>query len=332
MFSDSRFRAMGSEVHLVVHGGSEHAALARRRLRELEARWSRFLPSSEVSRLNAAAGSAVEVSGETLLLLRRAEAAWHLTGGAFDPLLLHELVRAGYDRPFATLDVPGPLDARAPDTQRSRSCHPAGWHRRPLCPDIETTATAARLPAGSGFDPGGIGKGLAADLVTAEVMAAGADGVCLSLGGDVRVRGAAPHGAWTIGVHHPWASTPVTLIGLHDGAVATSSILRRVWRGADGERCHHLIDPATGKPATTEVDLASVVAGDGWMAEALTKSVLLRPAGRHFDLVPDDCAALAVAPDGTVAASLALPRFTGGVLPSTLHFDLHPLGCATQGG
>ena len=61
-----------------------------------------------------------------------------------------------------------------------------------------------RLPAGSGFDPGGIGKGLAADIVSAELLAAGARGACVNLGGDLRVTGEAPGGGtWTVAVEHP---------------------------------------------------------------------------------------------------------------------------------
>ena len=51
-----------------------------------------------------------------------------------------------------------------------------------------------RLPAGAGFDPGGIGKGLAADLAVAEALTEGAAGVCVNLGGDVRLEGSAPDG------------------------------------------------------------------------------------------------------------------------------------------
>jgi len=65
-------------------------------------------------------------------------------------------------------------------------------------------ATTVRLPAGTGFDAGGIGKGLAADLVTTEAIAAGADGICVNLGGDLRVAGTGPDGAWTVGIEKGW--------------------------------------------------------------------------------------------------------------------------------
>ena len=68
-----RFRAMGSECHLVVMGGDADALRrAQARVDELEARWSRFLPDSEVSLLNADAGAPVEVSADTVMLVERA--------------------------------------------------------------------------------------------------------------------------------------------------------------------------------------------------------------------------------------------------------------------
>src|SRR5207245_497499 len=94
----------------------------------------------------------------------------------------------------------------------------------PGAEDIEVTDNMVRLPPGVGFDPGGIGKGLAADIVTDELMQAGADGACANLGGDVRVRGAGPTGAaWTVSVEHPWSERSIIHLGLADGAVATST-------------------------------------------------------------------------------------------------------------
>src|SRR4051812_35589726 len=94
-------RAMGTDVHLIVVGGPEGLlAGAAAMVDELEQRWSRFLPDSEISRLNAAAGRPVAVSEETIELVERAIAGWRNTGGRFDPTLLGEVMAAGYDRSF----------------------------------------------------------------------------------------------------------------------------------------------------------------------------------------------------------------------------------------
>jgi len=91
------FRVMGTTAHVVVLGGGPGVEQCRRRLGELERRWSRFLPDSELSRLNDAAGSGVQVSPQTAALVDRAVRAWRATSGRFDPTVLHALRAAGYE-------------------------------------------------------------------------------------------------------------------------------------------------------------------------------------------------------------------------------------------
>ena len=318
---EDRFRAMGSDIHLIVVGGTtDLLTLAHDHIGHLERRWSRFLPDSEISLLNAAVGQPVVVTDDTYLLVERAVEAWRLTGGGFDPTMLDALRRAGYDRSFDELAVGG-----------GRGSLPGAVPRlaitRPGPTDIVFDAGSIMLPEGMGFDPGGIGKGLAADLVSAVLIEAGAAGVCLNVGGDLRVRGASPTGAgWTLAIEHPWCTVPIALVGVWDGAVATSSVLRRVWN-VGGETRHHLIDPATGEPSTSDLALASVIAGDAWVAEVLAKAVLLRGADRAFDLLDATTAAVAVDHSGRVLASDGFDAFLGGVdLVQTVRFDVPAAG------
>ena len=142
---------MGSDAHVIVVGGPASLALeAEHRIADLERRWSRFDGRSEVSALTRQAGSPVVVSPETRELVERAVGAWRLTGGLFDPTVLGALVRAGYDRSFDEL---GPTPNEHPSALTTGAAA------------IEIVANTVRLPARTGFDPGGIGKGLAADIV-----------------------------------------------------------------------------------------------------------------------------------------------------------------------
>jgi FAD:protein FMN transferase len=293
-----RFRAMGSDVHVLVVGGPRWLAdRARNRVAELEQRWSRFIPDSEVNWLSRRAGSAVTVSADTVQLVAHAVDAWRVTDGAFDPTVLGDVIRAGYDDSFEHIPA-----ATTAGTSTLRTG----------CDGIEIDGRRVRLPAGTGFDPGGIGKGLAADLVATETLAAGADGVCINLGGDVRVQGAAPvDGAWTIAIEHPWSARPLARVGLSDGAVCTSTTLRRRWQ-VDGTTMHHVIDPSTGRPTRSDLSFASVVAGSARAAEVLAKSVLLARSERAFDLVErTGAAALAVDVRGGILTSSRLGAFLG---------------------
>ncbi|HTG48562.1 MAG TPA: FAD:protein FMN transferase [Actinomycetota bacterium] len=264
MRAEQRFPAMGTDVHVIAVAGSARTAAAaleraRERIDDLEARWSRFRATSEVSLLNALAGTPVRVSPETVALVQRALDGVRLTGGRFDPTVLGAVVRAGYDRTYARIR-PGasPRDDRALGA--------------PLI-EVDPVARLVRLPAGVGFDPGGIGKGLAADIVVRELRGR-VDGICVNVGGDLRASGRAPDGlAWGVDVEDPFGGASRGVLSLREGAVATSSRTRRVLPGG-----HHLIEPATGRPASGDVASATVIAGQGWIAEVLAKAAFL--AGR----------------------------------------------------
>ena len=262
-----RFGAMGSDAHVVVVGGP--VGLARdgqQHIERLEARWSRFRPSSDVARLNARAGEAVYVHPDTVTLVMTAVDAWRRTAGRYDPTVHDSLVAAGYDRTFDDVLLDAPTVAAA---------LPA-----PGCGGILIDADdgVVRLPHDVHCDFGGIGKGLAADLVVEELLARGAAGALVNIGGDVRASGRAPdQDPWTIEVEDPFVTSRAAgLIALAVGgdvAVATSSILGRRWRRG-GSDVHHLLDPRSGRPLDAGLVAATVIASRGWLADVATKVVL----------------------------------------------------------
>jgi thiamine biosynthesis lipoprotein len=293
MRADASFAVMGTTADITVVG-APHALLevARGRLVDLELRWSRFIPTSEVSRLNRAEGIPLRVSAETRLLVRRALEGHEVTAGRFDPTLLGAVLRAGYVESFDQL-------GRRP--RRFASSFVTGARRI----EVDEAAGTVRIPIGVGFDPGGIGKGLAADLVAEELVKLGADGACVNVGGDLRVIGVPPDGeAWRVAVDSPWdRETPMAQLRLLEGAVATSSRLRRRWVRDDGVPQHHLVDPATGISSHSPVLAATAVAAEGWKAEVLSKAAFL-DAGRGLELIGSlGAAALVVVPDGSLTTS-----------------------------
>lgn len=278
---------MGSTCRIEVWSapdGPDHDRLlgdAVRLVDDLEAAWSRFRVDSELTRINRHAGVAVPVSPATLDLVALAVAAWERTGGRYDPTVGDAVIAAGYDRTFSELGVDGP-----PVTRRPGSV--------PGCAGIvvDHTNATVTVPTGVRLDLGGIGKGRAADLAAGLLAESGALGALVDLGGDVRTIGVAPEAdQWVITVEDP--DTPeatlaaVGIAGTADrgstsaiggGAVATSTTLRRRWHGPDGP-AHHLIDPATARPSTSDVVLATVVAADATWAEIFAKAALV--AGRQ---------------------------------------------------
>jgi FAD:protein FMN transferase len=263
------WRAMGCDVDVVIVGGSQDLLhLARTSIDHLERRWSRFVPDSDISRLNHAAGSNVHIDPATVVLLQAMLDGWRATGGSFDPTLLAPLVGLGYasswhDESVVT-SLPrgallrGDLDQLTIDHERNTAATPRG-----MC-----------------LDAGGIGKGLAADLVVAQLMEAGARGASISIGGDIAVRGTAPQaGGWLIGVADPTdLDHEIDQLSMLEGGVATSGTLRRQWCDDEGKPVHHLLDPATRRPVhhSREIVAVTVVAGTAAWAEVWTKAVMVR--------------------------------------------------------
>ncbi len=265
---ERRFPAMGTDAHVVVVGDARLLDQAQARIQQLEERWSRFRPTSELNVLNAAAGREVPVSVDTVTLVRACTTAWAATNGRFDPTLRHVMVALGYDRDFALL-ASGPAH-HSESMPTMPSAHGMG--------DVvvDEHACTVRVPRGVGLDAGGLGKGLAADIVVAELKALGADGAMVSLGGDLAASGQPPDGdAWVVAVEDPHDDErTLCLVAVVQGGIATSSILGRRWQ-VDGSEVHHLLDPATHRPTTGRLVSATVVAGQAWWAESLTKSLLV---------------------------------------------------------
>jgi thiamine biosynthesis lipoprotein len=137
----------------------------------------------------------------------------------------------------------------------------------------------------------------------------------VSIGGDVRVAGVPPAGeAWQIDVTDEVGGGRAATIAVFDGAVATSTTLRRRWASATGE-AHHVIDPSLDRPARAGVAAATVVAGSGWCSEVFSTAALVASpadgmrlvtgAGAELLLVTDDGA---VHSSGGLGPFLARPR------------------------
>jgi thiamine biosynthesis lipoprotein len=274
------FRAMASPCRIV----ADHADLVDAGcdlVDALERRWSRFRGDSEISALNRQSGSLCIVSDLTFDLIARAQLARDRTLGWFNPLVLHRLEALGYGDP----------PDRRPTTSTAVCQEPIE-----LLPDVR----GVRLPGASRFDPGGIGKGLAADLVVEHLVALGATTVQVELGGDVRLYGE----NWTGGPWHVRIQSPVDrsqTIGhadLASGAIATSAVTGNRWLAA-GREVHHLIDPFTGESSVTDVVAATAISSELWWAEIVAKVVVLRGAAAAGEVFSElDAAGSIVQSDG----------------------------------
>jgi thiamine biosynthesis lipoprotein len=279
------WRALGTGVHLLTDGLD--LAVARRSveriLDDVDATYSRFRPDSELRRLAASPGRALPISPLLTQAIAAALRVAHETGGAVDPTVGRAMRAIGYDDDFDRVaGRPGPL--------RVQLRAVPGWQ----AVDLDERARTVCVPAGVELDLGSSGKALAADLAVAAALGRqGRDdgsgrtgGVLVSLGGDIATAGRAPAGGWRILVADD-AETPADsdgeVVAIAGGSIATSSTTVRRWRGADGRRLHHLIDPTTGAPARSPWRTVSVVADRCIDANAAaTATIVLGDAGRAW--------------------------------------------------
>ncbi len=298
MSTDERIiEVMGTTAHVIaVDGPAGMVDDAVAHLDTLESQWSRFRPDSEISRLNERPGVPVLVSPTTFELIERAVAGWRLTAGRFDPTLLREVRAAGYDRSFELVGIGGSHAARIDAPV------PAPTGSRVERITLDRIARTVTLGADVQIDPGGIGKGLAADLVVERMLADGARGALVNVGGDLRVEGVGPEGdGWVVAVTDPThADDVIRTVALDGGAIASTWRTKRAWVAADGTARHHLIDPTTGVPAASGLAGVTVITGRGWQAEVLAKAAFLAGPVAGGELLEDHgVAGLLVADDGT---------------------------------
>jgi len=302
--AERSFRLMGTDAHVVVWQDPSPVVApedlldeAQARLERLESCWSRFLPTSDVCRMNEAPGQFVTVTPETIDVLEWAERFRRWSGGLFDATLLRELELAGYD---CTFDV---LARRASDP----SSPPVDWRDEDggdhsILFDRQNNAVAS--PPARGVDLGGIGKGRAADLVAAQLVQNGALGACVNIGGDLRVIGETPAvDGIAVAVQEPFDPLDeLTLVEVRNAAVATSARTRRTWLGPDGP-AHHLIDPHSRRPAASPWVAVTAIAPTATLAEVIAKVSFLGGDLVHPDTgEPVRAPRLFVAEDGSTTS------------------------------
>ncbi len=230
------------------------------------------------------------VAPETVALVEAMQEAWDLTQGRFDPTILPALVAHGYaasrvDRTATTVLPPGPHRIGAMDEVT-------------VDPDRGTVM----VPPGVALDPGGIGKGLAADAAVSHLLDGGATGALVGIGGDLAASGRAPDPeGWRVDVERPHPTdTPLVRAAIDHGGVATSSTRSRTW-DHDGRVHHHAIDPVTGTQSDTDIAAVTVVAASGWRAEAFATAALLAGGSSVIAFLDShDLSGLAVTDDGTL--------------------------------
>ena len=270
-----RFPCFGGRCEVLVTGSGpagtprEAAVRVKRGLLAWHDQFSRFEPDSELSRMNRDPRETVLVSPVMTRFVEAALNAAAMTGGLVDPTLAGELDRAGYGEHLDSMPVPLRCAlALAPPRVPGGPNQAAAWRRV----EVDRGAGTVTRPPGVRLDSGGIVKGMFGDILAAVLSKH--ESFAVDAAGDVRFGGSGSL-LRPIRVASPFDESVLHVFELERGAVATSGIGKRSWLDADGRPAHHLLDPATGRPAFTGVVQVTALAPTGVQAEALSKAALL---------------------------------------------------------
>ena len=292
---------MGTLVSITAVGRTQAEATAAitagfQEVKRLEQLLSTWIPESELSQVNAAAGrSPVRVSLETMVLVRKSLQVAEMTEGAFN-IAIGPAVDAWNISAEPRLPTAEELAALKPliDLQH---VHTDVWER-----------TIYLERPGMRVDVGGIGKGYAADQAVLMMKKAGAMAGVVALSGDIKAFGRLPDGgAFRVGIQHPRKEGEIIAeIDLQDEAISTAGDYERFFE-KDGIRYHHILDPRTLQPARG-CQSVSVIAKEGIWADGLDTGIFVLGAERGMELVEqlEDVEAIIVDRDGRVLISSGL--------------------------
>ena len=294
---------MGTRV--AVELWSEDAALAARamdaviaEMRRTDELMSTYKPESQLSAVNAHAFEGpVEVDPEIIDVVARSFDFSRMSNGAFD--VTYASVGYLYDyrahqRPTeqqVAAALPG-VDYRQVEIDRARN-------------------TIRFLRKGVRVDLGGIAKGYAVDRSIEILRGLGIEHAMVNAGGDTRLLGDRLGKPWIVGIRDPRnEGRMVTRLPLEDEAISTSGDYERYFDDGD-ERCHHLIDPRTGR-SPNSIRSVTVIAPDGLTSEALSKTIFVLGVEQGASIVESLPNVDAVIVDGAGALHYTTGLLGGG--------------------
>jgi thiamine biosynthesis lipoprotein len=286
------------DIQIVVDDPTAGAAAIRAAFDEVErveALLSEWHDTSEISAVNREAGRRPVVVGPDLYtVVERSLWASELTGGAFD----------------ITFAVCGHLwsftEPRIPEEDEIANCLPrVGFRRLRLDPSRSSIfLPGAEMLIGIS----GIGKGYGVDRAAEELEAQGIRNYIVDGGGDIRLSGSNIDRPWKVGIADPRRRGKLySALTLDSGAIVTSGDYERFFE-LEGVRYHHILEPATGRPARRSVAV-TVIAPTAMDADALATGLFVVGPQRGLELVESlpDVEALFFGPDLEIHRSTGFP-------------------------
>lgn len=289
-------RALGTEVEFYLQSDTKRDFEAdltelEKIVTDFEASFSRFILTSELSLFNQSTGSFWS-SAEFIDILIEARNFYHLTKGIFNPSILPDLERVGYDKSFNLLDVDS-AKVVVPQEYRNNNFDLI---------NIDTESNLVTKPADLKIDLGGIGKGYVVDVLVKNIIDKGYKNFWISAGGDMYLSGVNEKKEfYKVGVQNPLKLDKdiASILVIDDKlAVATSGVAKRQWK-RKGKIYNHVIDPRTGTSVSNDVLAVTVISDKAIKSDVFAKTILIlgKEEGVKFINNQKNCEALIIDKD-----------------------------------
>ena len=213
---------------------------------------------SEISKINNANGQTVEVSDDTISLLKTAIHYGDISNGKFDITI--SPVSSLWDFQSEDPEIPDDTDIQ------SALAHVNYKNIQINGNQVSLTDSEAAI------DLGGIAKGYIADQLKDYLESQGVEHAMINLGGNVLAIGKKPDGSdYNIGIQKPFDTTgdPITSVKIADQSVVTSGDYQRYFK-KNGKIYHHILNPSTGYPYDNGLSSVTIITDSSVNADALS--------------------------------------------------------------
>ncbi|TDP06518.1 FAD:protein FMN transferase [Halanaerobium congolense] len=266
---------MDTLVQMRAHGENADAAVeeSMKRIEEIENLMSKTIETSDIYQLNNNPNQIIEVSKQSLEVLKKAKNYAEITEGDFDPTIGALVELWGIGTKNASVPPENKIKAALANT---------GYQYLNLDDNY-----AKIIKAGVKLDLGGIAKGYAAEEVKKIVEKNGVEHAFVNLGGNVLVIGDKVDGSsWKIGIQDPRAGRGdvMAIIDAVDLTIVTSGNYERYFE-ENGKLYHHIIDPKTGYPAENNLLSVSIISHNSFDADALSTAVYVMGLEKGMEFI-----------------------------------------------
>lgn len=257
--------ALDTVIHIQIYDSHDEDLTrhCQKMCEEYEAKFSRTIETSEISQINAAAGAPVEVSKDTITLIKKGIYYGSMSDGAFDITI--GSVTSLWD---FKAEEPAPP---APEALAEAVTH---VNYRKILIDGNTVRL---LDPAAKLDLGAIAKGYIADRIKEYLRDEGVRHALINLGGNVLAIGGKLNGSpFNIGVQKPFhdGGDPITSVRINNQSVVTSGTYQRYFE-KDDILYHHILNASSGNPCNNGLSSVTIITDSSLTADALSTTCFL---------------------------------------------------------